>query len=38
MWKSGYVPVLERRRSEPNFEHSPEWHAARTLSVEVDRW
>ena len=38
IWKRGYVPVLERKRSEPDFEQSREAHAARTLPVEVDRW
>jgi hypothetical protein len=34
----GYVPVLERKRAEPDFEQSREAHAARTLPVEIDRW
>jgi hypothetical protein len=38
IWKEGYVPVLERRRTEPDFERSPEARAARTLPVEIDRW
>jgi len=38
MWRRGYVPVLERRRGEPDFERSPEAEAARTLPVETDRW
>jgi hypothetical protein len=38
LWKQGYVPVLERRRSEPGFEQSPELRAARTLRVESDDW
>jgi hypothetical protein len=38
IWKSGYVPVLERKRAEPGFEQSHEARAARTLNVETDRW
>jgi hypothetical protein len=38
IWKRGYVPVLERKRAEPDFENSREAHAARTLPVETDRW
>lgn len=38
MWTRGYVPVLERKRAEPDFEHSREARAARTLPVETDRW
>lgn len=38
LWALGYVPVLERKRAEPDFERSREAQAARTLPVEVDRW
>lgn len=38
IWQSGYVPVLERMRSMPDFERSREAHAARTLRVETERW
>lgn len=38
MWTRGYVPVLERKRAEPDFELSREALAARTLPVETDRW
>lgn len=38
IWKRGYVPVLERKRSEPDFERSPEVHAALNLPVETDPW
>ncbi len=38
IWTGGYVPVLERKRSDPDFDQSREAHAARTLPVETDRW
>ena len=38
IWKRGYVPVLQRKRSEPGFEQSPEAQAARSLRVEKDPW
>jgi hypothetical protein len=38
VWTRGYVPVLERKRGEPDFEHSREAVAARTLPAETDRW
>jgi len=38
IWKQGYVPVLERKASEPGFEDSVEARAARTLPVETDAW
>lgn len=37
-WTRGYVPVLARKRGEPDFERSREAEAARTLPVETDRW
>jgi hypothetical protein len=38
IWKRGYVPVLERKGSEPDFEQSLEAQAARSLPVETDPW
>jgi hypothetical protein len=38
IWKQGYVPVLERKASEPDFENSLEAWAARTLPIETDPW
>lgn len=38
IWKQGYVPVLERKASDPDFENSLELHAARSLPVETNAW
>ena len=36
IWERGYVPVLERKASEPYFKNSLEAWAARTLPIETD--
>jgi len=38
IWKQGYVPVLERKATEPDFEDSIEARVAATLPIETDAW